>query len=139
MTAQVADGFSVNIPEGDARLPDASDFLDASTVFFRVPGENKITFKPLQLPSRLHAELVRFAWQQKIHGKVGLPKTENAARKLLTGATGRLKALTSKADQLARSRTSDERKAIDLSRLLMHWMIRGKPSREMKPATGASE
>jgi hypothetical protein len=43
-----------------------------------------------------------------------------------------LKALATKADELARSRTSDERKAMDLSRLLVHWMINGKPSRQTK-------
>lgn len=45
----------------------------------------------------------------------------------------RLKALRAKADELARSRISDERKAMDLSRLLVHWMINGKPSREPNP------
>jgi hypothetical protein len=129
MASQIADGLPVNIPEGDARLPDATDFLDASTVFFRAPGADKADFKPLPLPSRPHAELVHFAWQQKIHGKVPLPKTEKAARELLTGAMARLKALTTKADKLARSRTSDERKAIDLSRLLVHWMINGRPKK----------
>ena len=82
--------------------------------------------------SRPHAELVHFAWQQNIHGKFALPKTEKAARELFTGATARLNALTTKANELARSRTSDERKALDLSRLLVHWMINGKPSRAAK-------
>ena len=61
-----------------------------------------------------------------------MPKTEKAARELFTGATARLNALTAKANELARSRTSDERKALDLSRLLVHWMINGKPSRAAK-------
>jgi hypothetical protein len=99
---------------------------------FRPAGTAKSGFKPLKLPSRPHAELVHFAWQQNIHGKLALPKTEKAARELFNGATARLKALTAKADELARSRTSDERKAVDLSRLLVHWMIHGKPSREAK-------
>jgi hypothetical protein len=41
----------------------------------------------------------------------------------------RVASLTAKASELARSRTGDERKALDLSRLLVHWMIRGKTSR----------
>ncbi len=130
LAGQVADALPVNIPEGDARLPDASDFLDASTVFFRVSSADKSAFTELRLPSRPHAELVHFAWQQKIHGKLALPRTENAARVLLADATTRLNALKAKADQLARSRTSDERRAMDLSRLLVHWMLSGKPSRE---------
>ena len=138
LASRVSDGLPVNISEGDAHLPDASDFLDASTVFFRAPGADKADFKPLKLPSRPHAELVHFAWQQNIHGKVALPKTEKAARELFNGATTRLKALTVKADELARSRTSDERKAMDLSRLLVHWMINGKPTREIKRKEQAS-
>ena len=129
LASQVADGLPVCIPGGEARLPDASDFLDANTVFFRPPGADKSAFTPLQLPSRPHAELVFFAAQQGIHGEVTLPKTENAARDLFNDTTARVKALNAKADELARSRTSDERKAMDLSRLLMHWMINGKPSR----------
>jgi hypothetical protein len=85
------------------------------------------------LPSRAHAELVHFAWQQKMLGDVTLPKTEPAARELYHGATARLKELAAKAGELARSRTSDERKAMDLSRLLVHWMVNGKPKRETQP------
>jgi hypothetical protein len=73
---------------------------------------------------------------KKLRGKMALPKTENDARKLLSGATARLKTLTAKADELARSRASDERKAMDLSRLLVHWMINGKPCREKKQPSG---
>jgi methylase of polypeptide subunit release factors len=130
LASQVAGGPQVSIPEGDARLPDASDFLDASTVFFRAPGADKSAFTPLPFSSRPHAELVFFASQHGIHGPVALPKTEDAARELLAGAMARLKALTATADELARSRTSDERKAMDLSRLLAHWMLNGKPNRE---------
>lgn len=135
LASQIADGLPVNVREGDARLPDASDFLDASTIFFRAVGEDQSAFEPLRLPSRQHAELVYFAWQHKIHGEISLPKSESAARKLFAGAKGRLKALTAKAEELARSRTSDDRKAVDLSRLLVHWMINGKPSRETKSAS----
>ena len=61
-----------------------------------------------------------------------LPKTEKAARELYAAATARLKTLVTKASELARSRTSDERKAMDLSRLLVHWMINGKPNCQSK-------
>jgi methylase of polypeptide subunit release factors len=132
MASQVADGLPVNIPDGQASLPDASDFLDASTVFFRAPGADKSAVKPTPLPSRAHAELLYFAWQQNIRGNVELPKTEKAAQDLLNTASARLKTLTVKANELTRSRTSDERKALDISRLLLHWMINGKPNRQTK-------
>jgi hypothetical protein len=132
MAGQVANGLPVIIPEGDARLPDAADFLDASTIFFRASSADKAKFKPLPLPSRPHAELVHFAWLQNVRGKMELPKAEKAARDLLNAANIRVKTLTAKANELTRSRTSDERKALDISRLLVHWMINGKPSREKR-------
>jgi hypothetical protein len=139
MSSRVTGGLPVHIPEGEARLPDAGDLLAADTVFFRSPGPGKSAFTPLQLPSRVHAELVHFAWRQKIHGNVSLPKPENAARELLAATTARLRALAAKADEPARSRTGDERKAVDLSSLLVHWMIHGKPTRETRQMDVESE
>ncbi len=131
LASQIDDGLPVNIPESDGcSLPDANDFLDASSVFFHLPGAAKKEAQKISLPSRAHAELVHFAWQQKILGSVTMPKTERAARELYNGASARLKALVTKASELARSRTSDDRKAMDLSRLLVHWMINGKPNRQ---------
>ena len=131
LARQINDGLPVNIPESDVcSLPDANDFLDASSVFFHLPGAAKKEAQKISLPSRAHAELAHFAWQQKLLGNVMLPKTEKTARELYNGASARLIALTNKANELARSRTSDERKAMDLSRLLVHWMINGKPSRQ---------
>ncbi len=83
LASQIADGLPVNIPESDGcSLPDANDFLDASSVFFHLPGAAKKEAQKISLPSRTHAELVHFAWQQKILGNVTLPKTEKAAREL---------------------------------------------------------
>jgi len=43
------------------------------------------------------------------------------------------------AGELARSRTSDERKAMDLTHLRVHWMINGKPDRQSQPKELTSE
>ena len=43
-----------------------------------------------------------------------------------------LAALVEKANHLAASRTSDDRKISDVSGLLQHWMIHGKPRKERK-------
>jgi len=131
LARQVDDALSVSIPESEGcSLPDPSDFLDANSVFFHLPGTTKKQAQKVSLPSRAHAELVRWAWQQKFWGSIQLPKTEKAALKLYNDATSRLQGLVTKAGELARSRTSDERKAMDLSRLLVHWMINGKPSKK---------
>jgi methylase of polypeptide subunit release factors len=127
---QVSSGLPVNIPESDsASLPDASDFLDASSVFFHLPGATNKQAQKIELPSRPHAELIHYAWQQGIRGDMALPTTETAAGDLLHEVKARVASLTAKASELARSRTGDERKALDVSRLLVHWMIRGKTSR----------
>jgi hypothetical protein len=52
------------------------------------------------------------------------------------GAKARLKALTAKAEELARSRTGDERTAMEFSQLLLHWMINGKPKHKAQAETG---
>jgi hypothetical protein len=133
IVAQVSDGLTVTIPEGQASIPDATDFLAANTVFFRQPGTaGKAVVQPLELPSRAHAEIVHLVAQHGFHGPLRLPKTEKATHSLQVRITKRLAALAATANELARSRTSDEKKAMELAHLLEFWMLRGKPSREAK-------
>jgi methylase of polypeptide subunit release factors len=135
IASAVTDGVVVNIPEGHASLPDASDMLDANTVFVRQSTSGKAVAQPVALPSRAHAEMVHLLAQRGVHGKLSFPKTEKAAQSLQAGLTARLGALAAKANELARSRTGDEKRAADLARLLEFWMIHGKPSRESKLKT----
>jgi hypothetical protein len=65
---------------------------------------------------------------------VHLPEKESAAQTLKSKLDERLAAIVEKANHLAASRTSDGRKISDVSGLLQHWMIHGKPRREPKPA-----
>ena len=132
IAAHVTDGVTANIPDGRASLPDASDFLDANTVFFRQPKGGKAAVLSLPLPSRAHAEMVFLLSQRSICGALPLPKTERAAQSLQSKLTQRLVAFATKADELSRSRTGDEKKAMELAHLLEFWMVHGKPSREAK-------
>jgi hypothetical protein len=136
IAAQVNDGAPVNIPEGVGSLPDANDFLDANTVFFRVPHPGKTVSQPCPLPSRAHAETVHLLSRQGIHGPVILARTEKAARTLQARITQRLAAIVATATALSRSRTADEKKALDLARLLEFWMLHGKPTRDPASARG---
>ncbi len=129
---EVEDGVTVNIPEGHASLPDASDMLDANTVFFRQSASGKAAVQPMALPSRAHAETVHMLAKRGVHGKLLFPKTEKAASSLQASLKARLDALAAKANELARSRTGDEKRAVDLARLLEFWMTHGKPRREAK-------
>lgn len=132
IASETAEGVTVNIPEGHASLPDASDMLDANTVFVRQSTSGKAVVQPVALPSRAHAEMVHLLAQRGLHGAVRLPQTEKAAQSLQASLTARLGAQAAKANELARSRTGDEKRATDLARLLEFWMIHGKPRRESK-------
>jgi hypothetical protein len=129
---QAGGGKAQTIPEGKASLPDANDMLDASTVFFRESGGGKAVVQPLAFPSRAHAEIVFTLAQHGLHGRVSLPEKESAAQALKTKLTERLAVIVETANRLAASRTSDDRKISDVSGLLQHWMIHGKPRKERK-------
>ena len=134
VTNQVSGGAAVSIPGGHASLPDANDFLDATTVFFRHSDGGKAVSQPLHLPSRAHAETVYLLSQHGIHGSLPLPTTEKAAQTLQQQVVKRLATIAAKAGELARSRTGDEKRAADLARLLEFWMTHGKPRRESQQA-----
>ena len=68
--------------------------------------------------------------EARLHGAVSLPKTEKVARNLHTQITKRLATLAATAKELSGSRTGDEKKAMELARLIEFWMVHGKPHRE---------
>ena len=135
LAARITGGKSLDIPEGRASLPDANDFLDAHTVFFQQSSVGKRGSRPLSLPSRSHAETVFALSEIGVTGSVRLPEQENDARALKQLLDDRLAELAEKANHLARSRTSDERKATELAGLLQRWMLHGKPERRGKKET----
>ena len=132
IASQVASGLTVHLPEGQASIPDANDFLDANTVFFRMSDSDKTVVQSLKLLSRAHAETVYLLSQRGIYGTLALPSTEKAMQSLQGQIAKQLAALIAKAGELSRSRTSDEKKAMELAHLLEFWMVHGKPSREAK-------
>lgn len=131
----VSGGKVYEIPEGHANLPDASDMLDATTVFFRQGNAAKSQAMPLSFPFRCHAEIVFRVAQLGLHGPVRLPELEASTRELKRALDSRLAAVVEKSNHLALSRTNDERKTVDLAGLLQHWMIHGKPTKLPKQVT----
>lgn len=130
LAAQTGGGKPHVIPEGHASLPEADDMLEANTVFFRQSTGGKSVAKPMAFLSRSHAEIVFTLAQLHLHGSLRLPEAESAAQELNQLLCARLAAIAEKANHLAHSRTSDERKAADLAGLLKHWMTHGKPRKE---------
>jgi hypothetical protein len=117
-------GTPTAIPEGTPSLPDASDLFAANHVYFR---QGKGSHANLTLPSRPHAELVHLLASKGLHGTLPLPDFESDAVSLLARVNDRLSAFAAKANQLARSRTSDDKRIDDLVALLQHWMLHGRP------------
>jgi hypothetical protein len=132
VTGQAAGGPSVTIPDGDPNLPDATDFLDPNTVFFRQPHAGKGAAHPLHLSSRAHAEIVYLLSVHSVHGTLALPATEKGAQALYRDLVKRLDTISATAKELAASRTADEKKADDISRILQFWMVHGKPTKTPK-------
>jgi hypothetical protein len=128
-------GLEVVIPEGKPSLPDAGDMFGSATVFFRTA--KGASAGQLALPSRIHAELVWLMAAHGIQGNVALPASEKDAVSLLDRVRDRLRAFAERADELSRSRTGDERRIENLTGLLLHWFIHGKPERKREPNEAA--
>ena len=117
-----AHNWLVTIPDGNPKLPDAEDMLDAATVFFSTTKGARAT--RFVCPTRAHAEVVYQLGKLGIRGDVSLP---NPAEKLAGDLSWRLSSIDRRVDELARSRSTDESRIEDLAALLRHWMILGKP------------
>jgi hypothetical protein len=117
-----AHDWLVTIPDGNPKLPDAEDMLDAATVFFSNTKGARAT--RLVCPTRAHAEVVYQLGKLGIRGDVSLP---NPAEKLAADLSWRLSSIDRRVDELARSRSTDESRIEDLAALLRHWMLLGKP------------
>jgi hypothetical protein len=117
-----AHDWLVTIPDGNPKLPEAEDMLDAATVFFISAKGARAT--RLNCPTRAHAEVVYQLGKLGIRGDVSLP---NPAEKLARDLSRRLLSMDRRVDELARSRSTDESRIDDLAALLRHWMTLGKP------------
>jgi hypothetical protein len=117
-----AHDWLVTIPDGNPKLPDAEDMLDAATVFFSHTKGARAT--RLNCSTRAHAEVVYQLGKLGIRGDISLP---NPAEKFAGDLSQRFSSIDRRADELARSRSTDESRIEDLATLLKHWMILGKP------------
>ena len=134
LAKQVTSGNEITIPVGKPQLPAATDMFRANSVLFGTsPTKSGITH--LDLPSRAHAELIYLLSTSRLTGNIKLPTNAAQTEKLLSDLRERLSTTQERALQLARSRTSDEARAIELSNLLQLWIMHGKPDRKVKSAT----
>ena len=122
IASNFAHDWLVTIPDGNPKLPEAEDMLDAATVFFSSTKGARAT--RFVCPTRAHAEVVYRLGKLGIRGDISLP---NPAEKLQVELSRRLSSIDQRVDELARSRSTDESRIEDLAMLLKHWMIFGKP------------
>ena len=114
---------TVNLPDGDVRLPAAGDFFDATTVYFgKKPPKSHVC------ASRAEAELITAIANEGLRGPVALPATEAESRRLDHALRARLSDARAKFEELARERAGTEKLREQVAELLSHWFIHGRPN-----------
>jgi methylase of polypeptide subunit release factors len=118
----------IEIHEGKPKLHDATDMFSANVVHFVPEGYNARYARAIEYPSRAHAELIVALASDGARGNVRLPTTEAATVELLHEYRLRQASLQLRFAELARSRTADEEKVHEITNLLSHWLVLGKPA-----------
>src|SRR5205807_5641762 len=78
INSSFASDWPVTIPDGNPKLPDAEDMLDAATVFFSSKkGSRAIR---LNCPTRAHAEIIFQLNKLGIRGDISLPTASENLR-----------------------------------------------------------
>jgi hypothetical protein len=119
---QTGKAKTVNIPEGDVRLPAAENWFEATTVYF---GKKPATSRACA--SRSEAELLATIAREGLRGPVSIPRTETECRTLLEQLNARLAAAGAKFEALAEERAGSEKLREQVIELLHRWFIQGLP------------
>jgi hypothetical protein len=112
----------VNLPDGEARLPDAGNFFEATTVYF-----GKKPAISLVCESRAEAELLYAIADAGLRGSVSLPTTEKECHQLSKLLGARLAEGRKTLEQLAEQRAGTDKLREQVLETLQRWFIQGKP------------
>lgn len=113
---------TVELPDGDVRLPRPENFLEANTLFFgKKPG------RAHECASRSEAELLYQVAHEGLRGPVSIPSTEAECTKLLKELEFRLIEGRRKLIQLAEERAGTDKLREQVVETLHRWFILGKP------------
>jgi hypothetical protein len=113
--------IAIAIPDASpAYLPGESHMFDSLTVFFGKDRRRHITCL-----SREHAELVHLLAEVGVHGDVVIPQDPSIARDVSTRLLARLEQARITFDNLASSRTGDDRIKQQVVELLLRWFVQG--------------
>lgn len=113
----------VTVPEGEARLPSASHFFEATTLYFgKSPGQTIIC------SSRAEAELIAAVAATGWRGQLSIPKTESECRDLAGRLETRLRDGHAKFRELAQQRAGTKRLQEQVIDQLAQWFVNGRPT-----------
>jgi hypothetical protein len=113
---------TVEIPEGEVRLPAAENMFEATTIYF---GKNPAV--SLVCDSRAEAELLAAIAREGVHGPISIPTTEEGCRILYERLQDRLARGRARIEALARERAGSERMRAQIVEILYRWFIHGAP------------
>jgi len=114
---------TIHIPDGAARLPDASHFFEANTVFF---GSKPAV--SVDCDNREQAELVYAVATAGLRGAVLVPVAPDACRELASEFSTRLSRIKDRLQTLAESRAGSDKIRAQVFELLYRWAIDGRQS-----------
>lgn len=124
---------TVELPDGDVRLPAVENFFEANTLFFgKKPG------RAHECASRVEAELLYQISREGLRGPVSIPSGEAQARKLLAELEHRLVEGRRRMIALAEERAGTEKLREQVVETLYRWFIHGKASDPAKHQTAKS-
>jgi hypothetical protein len=113
---------TVELPDGEVRLPDATNFFEATTLYFgKKPPVSHIC------ANRAEAELLFSIADTGLRGPVSIPNTESECQQLSQSLADRLAEATTKWDELAQQYAGTEKLREQITDILYRWFIQGKP------------
>jgi hypothetical protein len=114
---------TVEIPEGEVRLPRPENMFEATTIYF---GKNPAV--SLVCDSRAEAELLAAIAQEGVRGPISVPTTEEGCRIVYQRLQDRLARGRARIEELARERAGSDRMREQIVEILYRWFIHGRPT-----------
>ncbi|MBI1762776.1 MAG: hypothetical protein HYR56_15180 [Acidobacteria bacterium] len=123
LVAQSRSAKARELPEGDAQLPDAANFFEATTLYFGKKGKAHLV-----CDTRAEAELLFAIAQVGLRGEIVVPASEKDCQRLLTELKARLEKGQTRLEELAEVRAGTQKLRKQVLDVLRRWFIQGKPS-----------
>lgn len=118
---EITDAKTIELPEGEVRLPERSNMFEATTIYF---GNTKPV--NLVLDNRAEAELLEKIAVAGLRGKITIPKTEKETQNLLSKFENRLTEAEEVFTNASQQYASDEKLQGQVKNIMLNWFIHGK-------------